>query len=236
MTRQTAIPAHEPLAPLVEAVARAMHGPDAPRPFVVAVGGGVAAGKSSLAAILADALRRRGRTVEVVAADGFLRPNAELAARGLMDRKGHPESFDEAALRAFFAQVRGGAARLAAPVYSHETYDVEPARAFDAPDALVFEGVNALAWPSDYGVYVEVDEAEAEAWYVARFLALRRHEAPRLAERLAAAGGDPQVLARAIWREVNLTNLRRHIAPTRDRADAVVEKGPDHAVRRVSLR
>lgn len=198
----------------------------------------MAAGKSQLAAVLADGLAaiRPGLTVEIVAGDGFLQPNAALAAQDRSGRKGFPESFDTPALRRFFAAVAAGAPRLTVPVYSHETYDVDGERSFDRPDVIVFEGVNALAWPFDYGVYLDADEADLEAWYVERFLALGRQHAPRLAGRLAEVGGDPVALARTIWREVNLVNLRDHIAPTRDRADAVVEKGPDHAVRSVSFR
>lgn len=208
------------------------------RPTLVGLGGGVSAGKSAFAAALAARLRALapGLTVEIVAGDGFLKPNATLAAEGLMGRKGFPESFDAAALEAFFQAVAAGAPRLTAPTYSHAAYDVHGARTFDRPDLIVFEGVNALAWPFDYGVYLDADEADLEAWYVARFLDLGRQHAPRLAERLAAVGGDPAALARAIWREVNLANLRAHIAPTRARADAVVVKGPDHAVRSISFR
>lgn len=220
------------VARLAEAIRRAAAA--GPAPFIVALGGGVAAGKSALARALAQALAPAA--VEIVGGDGFLLPNAELTSRRLMARKGLPESFDEAALARFFADVRAGAGTLTVPLYSHEAYDVDGERTFDRPDMIVFEGVNALSWPFDYGVYLDADEADLEAWYVARFLALGRQHAPRLAGRMAEVGGDPVALARAIWREVNLVNLREHIAPTRTRADAVVEKGPDHAVRSVSFR
>lgn len=212
----------------------AAQAPDRTR--IVAIGGPVAVGKSSFADDLAGALRRTGRRVEVVSADGFLLPNARLAALGLMNRKGFPESYDAVALEAFFAAVADGADPLRAPVYSHEAYDVSGQRVFARPEVLVFEGLHALAWPFDLGIYLDADEADLEAWYVARFLALERHGAPRLAGRLAEVGGDPVALARSIWAEINLPNLRRHIAPTRDRADVVIEKGPDHAPRAVSRR
>lgn len=226
----------QPLRDLAAAIVARWGGQQGSSVSLIAVAGPVAVGKSLLAEQLAEVMRRLGRGSAVVSADGFLLPNARLEAAGLMARKGFPESFDTPALRRFFAAVAAGAPSLTVPVYSHETYDVDGERTFDRPDVIVFEGVNALAWPFDYGVYLDADEADLEAWYVERFLALGRQHAPRLAGRLAKVGGDPVALARTIWREVNLVNLRDHIAPTRDRADAVVEKGPDHAVRSVSFR
>ena len=42
--------------------------------------------------------------------------------------------------------------------------------------------------------------------------------------------------ARRIWQTVNLVNLQENVLPTRERAHLVLEKGRDHAVRRVRLR
>ena len=43
-------------------------------------------------------------------------------------------------------------------------------------------------------------------------------------------------MARSIWHEVNLPNLVENIVPTRGRATLVLQKGEDHAVRRIRLR
>ncbi len=73
---------------------------DTTTPFVVGVAGSVAVGKSTIARLLRELMSRWPGTprVELVTTDGFLYPNAELERRGLMDRKGFPESYDRRAL------------------------------------------------------------------------------------------------------------------------------------------
>ncbi|WP_296814520.1 hypothetical protein [Brevundimonas sp.] len=204
------------------------------RAFVVGIAGGVASGKSRIAGELAGGLRARGLAVEVVGTDGFLLPNAELAERGLMDRKGFPDTYDWLALSALMRTLRAGDPRLSVPTYSHETYDVDGTRTFDRPDVLILEGLVALdarVEPLDLGLYVEAGEEQLMAWYTERFLGLGRQHAPRLADRLRAVGGDPNALAADIWARINGPNLRDHVAPTRARADFVLAKGSDHAIR-----
>lgn len=204
------------------------------RPLVIALAGGVASGKSTIADFVAERLRSDGLSVEIVAADGFLLPNAVLAERGLMDRKGFPDSYDWPRLEAFLATVASGRPRLDSPTYSHAAYDVGPDRAFDRPGALIFEGLIALqpaVAPIDLGLYVDAAEDDLIAWYVARFMALERWKVPRLADRLAAVGGDPVALARDIWDRINGPNLRDHIEPTRALADLILTKARDHSVR-----
>jgi type I pantothenate kinase len=216
------------------------------RPFVVAIGGSVASGKSRFAEALSAAVELGGgATAAVTHGDSFLRANHELAAAGLLARKGFPESFDGAALAAFRAAVQLGRAEIVTPVYSHEAYDILPGetRRLERPEVLIFEGVQALATPPgaarlhDFGVYIEASEADLEAWYVERFVALRRHEAPALAERAQAlASGGPETLALEIWRETNLANLGAHIAPTKVWADLIIDKAGDHRVQALRLR
>ena len=204
---------------------------------VVAVAGPVAVGKSTIAASIAERLRAEGTSVEVLSTDGFLWPNAVLESEGLLDRKGRPETFDLDRLDALLAEARAGAPSLAAPLYSHQRYDVldEPA-VFERPDVLVIEGVVALQRRfGDLGIYVDAAVADIERWFVARM-----HDLVR------AGADDPDSfyfgwadfgvdvvddLARAVWAEVNLPNLVEEIAPSAARADVVVHKGPDHAVR-----
>lgn len=205
------------------------------RPFLIALAGGVASGKSFLADQLAGRLRGEDEepAVEVVATDGFLFPNAVLAERGLMDRKGFPETYDWDALSGFLEEVAAGRRRLTVPTYSHRTYDRSWTRVLDRPDVLILEGLIALdrrIGPVDLGLYIEAADADLIGWYVERFMALERWKAPRLAERLAAVGGDPEALARDIWNRINAPNLRDHIVPTRDRADLILVKARDHAV------
>lgn len=204
---------------------------------VVTVAGSVAVGKSTIAADLAGRLRAGGASVAVLATDGFLWPNATLEARGLLDRKGRPETYDLDRIDTLVDAARAGAPMLSAPVYSHQRYDVldEPEE-FARPDVLVLEGVVALQRRfGDVGVYVDAALEDIEAWFVARMHDLVRAGTDDpdsfyfgWADLGAAVVDD---LARAVWTEVNLPNLVEDIAPTATRADVVVHKGPDHAVR-----
>lgn len=211
------------------------HGDD--RPVLVGVGGAVAVGKSTLAAALADALRPQ--EVAVVATDGFLRPNEELAAEGTLMQKGFPATYDRGAIERFLDGLAAGRPGRV-PVYSHATYDVVPGgvRVVEGATVVILEGVNALQPESaarlDLRVYVDADEPAVRAWYVERFLGL-----------VEAAEGDPssfyrrfleldddgrRAMAVAVWEGVNLVNLTDHILPTRDVADVIVRKDADHVM------
>ena len=242
--------AYLPLARLIYRRASAGGG----APFVVGVAGSVAAGKSTTARALRLLLGRGPdrRRVELVSTDGFLFPNRVLAERGLLARKGFPESYDLPLLLRFLADVKAGRPEAVAPVYSHQVYDVLPDRhqTVRRPDILILEGLHVLH-PGDgtsgrvpdfldLSVYVDAEEADIQAWYVQRFLALReearRDEASFFRRFLDLPADQAEALARQVWREVNLVNLREHILPLREHADIILEKGPDHAVRRVRLR
>lgn len=201
------------------------------------IAGAVAVGKSTLAAGLAEALAPL--SVEVITTDGFLRPNDELAAAGLLMQKGFPATYDVDAMVRFLEELAAGRP-AAAPVYSHATYDIVAgeSRVVPAADVVILEGVNALQPPVaaalDLRVYVDADEPVVRAWYVARFL-----------EQVDAAASDPssfyrrfldldaggrRAMAVAVWEGVNLVNLTDHILATRDAADLVVRKAADHAM------
>jgi type I pantothenate kinase len=206
---------------------------------VVAIAGPVAVGKSTIAAALADDLRARGRVVEVVATDGFLWPNAVLEAQDLVARKGFPETYDLDRLQAVVDAARAGVDTLEVPVYSHLRYDVldEPTL-LARPDVLVVEGVVALQRRfGDLNVYVDADARHVEDWYVARFhdLVAEARDDPESFYRgwIDLSPDEVADLARAVWGGVNLPNLVEHIAPTRERADVVVRKAADHAIREV---
>lgn len=207
---------------------------------VVAVAGPVSVGKSTLAQHVADALRARGTAAEVVSTDGFLFPLAELDARGLVLRKGFPESYDVDALRAFLAALRDTLHRdhdLRVPIYSHETYDIVPDERRPVPptDVVVLEGLNALYATTglvDLGIYVDAPLALIEQWYVERFVRLVAEATPgSFYTRFADL--DPGALVDAaldVYRAVNLPNLTDHIGPSRALADVVVEKRADHGI------
>lgn len=204
------------------------------RPVLVGIAGGVAAGKSTAAAILAQLLV--GQTVAIVSTDGFLLPTAELMARDLIMRKGFPESYDVDALEGFLDAARAGVPGLTVPIYSHETYDIVPDRreSVGTPDVLVVEGVNALQFAErlDLAIYLDAAEADLETWYMARL-----HEvcaAPPPGSFYAQFRGfSPRELdtfGREVWRSINLVNLRDCIEPTRACAHVVVNKRADHSV------
>lgn len=228
-------------------------------PYVIGIAGSVAVGKSTTARLLRTLLARwpQHPRVELITTDGFLYPNAELERRGLMSRKGFPESFDRRALLRFVMEVKAGRTQVTAPVYSHLTYDIVPeARALvHRPDILLVEGLNVLqpAQPArdgrtalavsdfiDFSVYVDAATADIRRWYVERFLRLREtaFRNPDSYFRRYAELDTAGAIARAesIWAEINEPNLERNIRPTRGRASLLLRKGPDHAVTGIRLR
>ena len=223
-------------------------------PFVIGVAGSVAVGKSTIARLLRALLSRWEDTprVELVTTDGFLFPNAELERRGLMQRKGFPESYDQRALLRFVSRIKSGAPEVRAPFYSHLSYDIVPRTEIvvHQPDILIVEGLNVLQPPTtgrlavsdlfDFSVYVDARTADIEKWYVERFLRLQRGAFTdpksyfhRYAE-LDEAGSIER--AHSIWRTINGPNLEQNVLPTRARASLVLRKDADHAVSKVLLR
>lgn len=225
-----------------------------PTPFVIGIAGSVAVGKSTIARLLTELLARWEDTphVELVTTDGFLWPNAELERRGLMQRKGFPESYDRRALTRFVSQVKSGAAEVRAPVYSHLTYDIVPGEQIlvRSPDVLIVEGLNVLQPPTtaalavsdlfDFSIYVDARTSDIERWYVERFLRLQRSAFtdPDSYFHRYADLTEPEAIARArqIWNEINGPNLEQNVLPTRARADLVLRKASHHGVASVLLR
>jgi type I pantothenate kinase len=230
----------------------------APTPYVIGIAGSVAVGKSTFARILRALLSRwpESPRVDLVTTDGFLRPNHDLEASGLMRRKGFPESYDVRRLVQFMADVKAGRGAVHAPVYSHQAYDIVPGefQVVDRPDIVLVEGLNVLQTGGgaarservfvsdffDFSIYIDADEADIEGWYVSRFRMLRetvfRDPAAYFHRYAGLTDAAADTTARDIWRTINGVNLAENIIATRERARLVLEKGPNHKVRKVRLR
>ena len=228
-------------------------GTDTPRvPFVIGIAGSVAVGKSTTSRVLQALLASwpGHPRVSLVTTDGFLLPLRVLEARGLVQRKGFPESYDVRRLLRFMADVKSGVAEVTAPVYSHLVYDVVPGQSevVRSPDVVIVEGLNVLQAGSgvfvsdffDFSIYVDANESDIELWYIERFLMLRetvfRDPSSYFHRYTALSPDDARETARRIWQTINLVNLRETVLPTRERAHLILEKGRDHAIRKVRLR
>jgi len=228
-------------------------------PFVLGVAGSVAVGKSTTARIMQVLLQRwpTSPKVDLITTDGFLYPNAELEKRGLMERKGFPESYDRHRFVRFLADIKSGAPNVAAPIYSHLVYDVVPGKQaiVDHPDILIVEGLNILQpgeFPKtgkpilfasdfiDFSIYMDAAETDLLQWFIERFLRLRETaflDPDSFFHRYSKLSDDEAVeLATDIWQKINRLNLAQNILPTRGRADLVLTKGTNHAINHVALR
>jgi type I pantothenate kinase len=228
-------------------------------PYILGIAGSVAVGKSTTARVLKALLARwpDHPRVDLITTDGFLYPNAELQRRGLMNRKGFPESFDTARLLNFLHDVKSGKENVEAPVYSHFHYDIIPGQTavIDRPDILIVEGLNvlqparmprdgtAIPFVSDFfnfSIYLDADAKTIEEWYVTRFMRLRqtafRDPAAYFHRYAHLTADEARAEALHIWRGINERNLYENILPTRQRARLILRKGPDHRIENVALR
>lgn len=227
-------------------------------PYIIGIAGSVAVGKSTFSRVLRACLARwpDHSRVDLITTDGFLYPNRILEQRGIMNRKGFPESYDQRRLLRFLADVKAGSENASAPVYSHLHYDIVPGagQTVAQPDIMILEGLNVLQSPAgqrgasrvfvsdffDFSIYIDAEESVIERWYVERFMRLRetifRDPSSYFHKYAALSESEAAETARSIWRDINLANLHENIGPTRERAHLILEKGENHHVRGVKLR
>jgi type I pantothenate kinase len=223
-------------------------------PFIIGIAGSVAVGKSTTARLVQNLLSRLfpRRTVQLITTDGFLYPNEVLEARGILDRKGFPESYDMEALINFLNAVKSGESEIKIPVYSHEVYNIIPDtfEIINQPDILIVEGINTLQLPAnqqiyvsdffDFSIFVDAQPDLIEKWYLERFESLldTAFQKPNNYYYQYAIGdrGEAIKMAKEVWKNVNLKNLHEYILPTRSRADIILHKTKHHSIDEVFLR
>ncbi|PTO81498.1 type I pantothenate kinase [Vibrio splendidus] len=227
-------------------------------PFIIGIAGSVAVGKSTTARLLKALLSRweNHPKVELVTTDGFLYPNEILEEKGLMSKKGFPESYDIKALVNFVSDVKACKRNVTAPVYSHLTYNItKEVKEVDLPDVLIIEGLNVLQsgmnYPHephrvfisdflDFSLYVDAESAQIQKWYVNRFMKFREGAFAKPGSyfghytKLSDLAAKEK--AEGIWQSINGLNLEQNILPTRERAHLILRKGADHMVEEVLLR
>ncbi|MCD6045041.1 MAG: type pantothenate kinase [Gammaproteobacteria bacterium] len=225
-------------------------------PYIIGVSGSVAVGKSTTSRILQTVLSRWSHhpKVALVSTDGFLYPNAVLKAKGLMKRKGFPESYNREALLQFLNDLKSGKAEVTVPVYSHANYDIiDEVVRIPAPDILIIEGLNILQMPDsaeaqriyvsdfiDFNIFVTAPTAMIKSWFLERFRSFRKHalDKPHLYFHQFSRMDEAEAIAFAdgIWESINAPNLLTNILPYQCRAQLILEKGADHGIEQVYLR
>ncbi|MFP7774935.1 type I pantothenate kinase [Streptococcus dysgalactiae] len=223
------------------------------RPFIIGISGSVAVGKSTTSRLLQLLLSRThpNSRVELVTTDGFLYPNQVLIERGILNRKGFPESYNMELLLNFLDTIKSGQSATI-PLYSHDIYDIVPdqEQTVNSPDFLIVEGINVFQNQQnnrlymsnyfDFSIYIDADSAHIEHWYIERFLSIlnmaKQDSNSYYAQYTTLPQDEAVAFARNVWKTVNLENLEKFIEPTRNRAELILHKAADHKIDEIYLK
>ncbi|WP_165212758.1 type I pantothenate kinase [Streptococcus tangpeifui] len=223
------------------------------RPFIIGISGSVAVGKSTTSRLLQLLLARtfKNSRVEMVTTDGFLYPNQILINKGILDKKGFPESYDMERLINFLDGMKNGQT-MSIPVYSHEIYDIIPQaeETIQSPDFLIIEGINVFQNQQnhrlymndyyDFSIYIDAEIAHIEKWYLERFqslLQLAKTDSKNYYYSLTKLDlKEALAISKKTWQRVNLVNLENYIEPTRNRAELILHKSQNHKIDKIYLK
>lgn len=243
---------------LFQVTAQFLDNPPPQVPYIIAIAGSVAVGKSTTSRVLQALLSHWDchPQVEIVTTDGFLFPNAVLEEKNLLQRKGFPESYDLPSLINFLGDLKAGKEKLQVPVYSHEYYDIiSDIQIIQRPQIVIIEGLNLLQHNSstlnrtnrifvsdyfDFSIYVDAKTCVIKQWYLDRFMKFRKNAInhPQLFMHQFSSMTDQEASAYAqqVWHDINELNLIQNILPYRQRAKLILHKGHTHAVEKIYLR
>ncbi|GAA6825578.1 type I pantothenate kinase [Helicobacter pylori] len=216
-------------------------------PFVIGVSGGVAAGKSTVARLLAELLSKHNPdwNVDLITTDGYILPKKELLAQDIMSKKGFPESYESNTLIQHLKSIKDGE-QVPTYTYSHLTYDrlKDDFHYVDQPDILIIEGVNIFQVHGnaeqlvsdyiDYKIFLDVSLDLMKSWYIQRFLKLQESAFQKPESHFYQyknlSRDEAIKLATQLWTNINEPNVINNIYPTKSRADLILHKAENHKI------
>jgi pantothenate kinase len=156
---------------------------------LVAIAGAPGAGKSTLAAALAEALEAGGHSAAVVPMDGFHYDDSVLDRLGLASRKGAPETFDFGGFETLLTRLKRGDADVAVPLFDR-SMELSRAAAAIVPAETKFvlaEGnyllLDEAPWSKlrplfDFAIFIDVARNELERRLLQRWVDHGRADGP----------------------------------------------------------
>lgn len=242
-----------PLAEIIKDHVESMAGTEgdeakSQKPLIVGIAGAVSAGKSTLSSNLKQELENMGHSTTVIGSDSFLMSNAELKSKGLSQRKGFPETYNEDEVKRFIQllrEIQNESDPITIPVYDHLTYDIKETERLEVDKSskvVLFEGINALRFADllDLKIYVDAKEEDLRNWFYHRWITLREKSKTEPSEFLKSFDhlddeGFQNMLT-YVWENINLPNIEQHIEPTKDAANIIVKKAADHSIEEIIRR